>query len=178
MEDNNSTSSTTSDEVHDNKNVHSKTSNYDNSSYASYAYELSRDEEDASLALLIEQLNHKEQQEANSLVTTLSHIGYDNNNASSSYGQSNQSSTTTHSSNYYYNVVSHEGKSSIQPTSIEVVEPPPQPPLPLSSCSKGKVQGDDHFDDCYGGLGTLPEVDGQYEYYSYATLFDRIMSDD
>ncbi|PON61393.1 B3 DNA binding domain containing protein [Trema orientale] len=181
----NSSNSTTNDDVYDNSNnIISKTAHYDSSSSLSYAsyysYELARDEEDASLALLIEQLNHKEQQEANSLVTTLSsHIEYGTTtNASSySYGHSNESRTT---SSNYYGVVSGGGMSYTQSTTtIEAVQQtPPSSSSSSSSLSRVEVhEGEDHLDDFFGGLGTLPEVDGQYEYYNYATLFDRIMSD-
>ncbi|PON37854.1 B3 DNA binding domain containing protein [Parasponia andersonii] len=177
----NSSNSTTNDEAYDNtNNIISKTAHYDGSSslYASYSYELARDEEDASLALLIEQLNHEEQQEANSLVTTLSsHIEYGTTNASSySYGHSNESSTT---SSNHYGVVSGGGMSSTQSTTtIEAVERTPPSSSSSSSVSRVEVhEGEDHLEDFFGGLGTLPEVDDQYVYYNYATLFDRIMSD-
>ena len=163
MDDNINNNSPTNDNVYDNTNI-SETGSYDN--YASYADELARNEEDASLALLIEQLNHKEQKEANSLTMTLSRIEYGN---ASSYGQSNESST---SSNHYSVVNGSEGMLTTQTTKDAVDLPPP----PSSSSLRGKLklQGDDIFDDCFGGLGTLPEVDDPYEYYNYATLFDRI----
>uniref|UniRef100_A0A803QGN7 Uncharacterized protein n=1 Tax=Cannabis sativa TaxID=3483 RepID=A0A803QGN7_CANSA len=165
---NSNSTTTSSDEVYDIHNkaiASSKTSADHENSFLSGSYdaleEVARDEEDVSLALLIEQLNHKEQQEANTLDTTLSHIEYGNNNDSSSIS--------------YNDVVisCSEGMPSSDQTKIEeAVQPAPCQPSPWWRSF------DEHFEDCYGGLDTLPEV-GQYEYYgTSSTLFDhRFMSD-
>ncbi|KAF4388806.1 hypothetical protein F8388_018985 [Cannabis sativa] len=165
---NSNSTTTSSDEVYDIHNkaiANSKTSADHENSFLSGSYdaleEVARDEEDVSLALLIEQLNHKEQQEANTLDTTLSHIEYGNINDSSSIS--------------YNDVVisCSEGMHSSDQTKIEeAVQPAPCQPSPWWRSF------DEHFEDCYGGLDTLPEV-GQYEYYgTSSTLFDhRFMSD-
>ncbi|KAJ0082811.1 hypothetical protein Patl1_10676 [Pistacia atlantica] len=100
-----------------------------------------RDEEEASLALLIEQLKHKEQQEAYNLMALPM-------NSASSYRQPDEANDAL--SNNFTNTGIHpySAEASIQPASL----------------LNGKISiTDDHqnnssTDDCYGGLGMLPDV--------------------
>ncbi|KAJ9168818.1 hypothetical protein P3X46_020302 [Hevea brasiliensis] len=91
-----------------------------------------RDEEEASLALLIEQLNHKEQQESNSLVTLSMDI-------SSSYRHKEEERNGPFNNETSISINPEPAPAAMQPTSMQVV--------------------DDHYiDDCYTGLGVLPDV--------------------
>ncbi|XP_024029120.1 B3 domain-containing transcription factor LEC2 [Morus notabilis] len=141
----NDNNSPTSDDTDYSSDKTDQETDYDNL-YANFAHdELTRDEDEAFLALLIQQLNHKEQQlEANSLVTC------------GRWEESAKCDAPSH--NYNNDAVTGQETANKSP-----------PPLKIEAA-------DDHLDDCYGSLGTLPEID-RYRYYSYATLFDRIMSD-
>ncbi|XP_044462744.1 B3 domain-containing transcription factor LEC2-like isoform X2 [Mangifera indica] len=106
-----------------------------------------RDEEEASLALLIEQLQHKEQQEAYNL------MALPMESSSSSYRQLDEASNSTS------NNITNTG---IHPYSAEAA-------AQLPSLSRDNISiTDDHqnnssTDDCYGGLGMLPDVN-QYNF--------------
>lgn len=106
-----------------------------------------RDEEEASLALLIEQLQHKEQQEAYNL------MALSMESSSSSYRQLDEASNSTS------NNITNTG---IHPYSAEAA-------AQLPSLSRDNISiTDDHqnnssTDDCYGGLGMLPDVN-QYNF--------------
>ncbi|KAJ9136148.1 hypothetical protein P3X46_033254 [Hevea brasiliensis] len=104
--------------------------------YIPHTYQ-ARDEEEASLQLLIEQLKHKEQQEANSLVTLSVDIA-------SSYRRKEDERIGP-----LNNI-----------TSISFY-PQPAPAAVQSSSSPHSITRilDDHYiDDCYTGLGVLPDV--------------------
>lgn len=114
-------------------------STYDMYNTTSYSYE-ARDEEEASLALLIEQLEHKELQEANSLETL--------------------SMEPDQPAGDHRHVV---GSYSMDSVALE----------PSSSSSSSRSKNLD-VNDCYAGLGTLPEVDG----YNYSYLYNQYIRND
>ncbi|KAF3451456.1 hypothetical protein FNV43_RR07551 [Rhamnella rubrinervis] len=101
----------------------------DMSTYDMYNTYEARDEEEASLALLIEQLKHKELQDANSLVTL---------------SMEPQPPAVN-------NVV---GSTTTLPASRRQARKAAEPSSSLSSSPRSKNQD---FYDCYTGLGTLPE---------------------
>ena len=90
-----------------------------------------RDEEKSSLALRIEQLDQKEQEEANSLVAVPPDPAYTHNEQLTNNPLNNSST------------YSQPASSSMQPSSPN---------------GKMKAVDDSHVDDCYTGLGVLPDV--------------------
>ncbi|XP_011027804.1 PREDICTED: B3 domain-containing transcription factor LEC2 [Populus euphratica] len=90
-----------------------------------------RDEEQSSLALLIEQLDQKEQEEADSLVAVP---------PDSAYMDSVQLTNNPFNNSSTY---SQPASSAMQPSSPN---------------GKMKAVDDSHVDDCYTGLGVLPDV--------------------
>ncbi|CAK7350567.1 unnamed protein product [Dovyalis caffra] len=92
-----------------------------------------RDEEKSSLALLIEQLNKNEQEEANSLMAVPT-------DAACSYTHNAQLNNDPFNNLSTY---SQPASSAMQPS---------------SSNGKMKEVDDSHIDDCYTGLGMLPDV--------------------
>ncbi|KAH7546026.1 hypothetical protein FEM48_Zijuj01G0157100 [Ziziphus jujuba var. spinosa] len=99
---------------------------------SSHSYELAEDEEEASLALLIEQLKHKELQGANSLLTLSTMDPY---------------------------LVGGSTKI-IQPT-MAIMEPSSSSATSSSSLSITKIMDQDFY-NYYTDLGTLPEVSNTY----------------
>lgn len=117
--------------------------------YAKIANQLSRDEDESSLASIIKQLDQMDQQQqeanSNSATTALSHV------VGSGSGLGSGSSSHDH----------------VEGSSASTTQPLPD----------AQLSEDDLFDDCFRGLGSLPEVD-RYSYYSCPSLFDSIWSDD
>uniref|UniRef100_A0A2C9U6M4 TF-B3 domain-containing protein n=1 Tax=Manihot esculenta TaxID=3983 RepID=A0A2C9U6M4_MANES len=104
--------------------------------YIPHMYQ-ARDEEEASLQLLIEQLNHKEQQEANSLVTLSMDIA-------SSYRRKEEERLSP-----FNNLTSISFYSQPAPAAMEASSSPH---------NTMRILDDHYIDDCYSGLDVLPDV--------------------
>lgn len=122
---------------------------------SAYTY-VARDEEDASsssLALLVQQL--QKEKEANTIIALSMTC------ASSPHIQCEEANDAT-----------GHVKTSMQPSTLAGFEPAPSP-SPSQRRAMTRMANDDQFetDDCYKGLGTLPEVD-RYKYCDDFCLFD------
>lgn len=129
----NNTNTTTFTNSSNNADMNSETNSNNTTLYTPYTYDEARTEEDEwSLAALLED-------ESNEMVTLSADHAL-------SYGRLEEANNSIN------NVINSQLESSSQPTMAGI--------WASSSSSQSIVKMvEDHFDDCYKGLGTLPEVD-------------------